>query len=430
MQFVAAFSQMQALVVASLKIRLRVEAPLSGLIFLVMFGGINVPHSALAEDLTLSHEVFIEPRLAPRPNVIVHTHDDDVVIAGSVGKEAWAVKTNADGKVKWRYTVPPFDKSVFGMGPEYHSAAVMPDDSVFLCGDYPRSSGSPISGLFTRISKEGEVIKEQLLIPQNDSGRSINRFYSCVPHDGGVLIVGSSTQFYKNDSTSASNKVPYESKDNYWVLTVDQNEKVKSEKLISIDKNAGFDHVTLLQTASGDIVFAAARNSIETEIVRISPDGVIKARTVIPQAFLIVQPTDQDMTLQLVSVTTNSLTLITLDDSLRETSRVVEKHEPGVVYEAYRLSDKSLMLFGSKGEGDNLFAQVAKFDPTLKHEQTLELAPQGGSYWVSAAVPSGADGQFACVRGAIKPSKLGQVMNDEMRAQSRLGVAIDFIKTK
>ena len=93
-----------------------------------------LPTPSFADDLTLTRQVLLEPGQYQKSNAIERTNDGGFVIAGALEPhEGWAIRTDADGNVKWRYTIPLVDPpNGLDTSPIYNDAAVMPDDSVFV----------------------------------------------------------------------------------------------------------------------------------------------------------------------------------------------------------------------------------------------------------------------------------------------------------
>jgi hypothetical protein len=414
-----------------------------GLFSLLLTGVLIIPHTSYAKDLTLTREVYLEKGQAIQPNVIVRTHDNGFVIAGVMTglKQAWATRTDADGNVKWRYTAVSPDKSMYAQDPTYNGAAVMPDDSVFLCGYMTGQNGG---ALLTHIDKDGNVLSEQLFHPQIDGNKLGGSFNACLLLDERLVIVGS-TAYVQKVEPSASHPLPYNQKDFYWLLSIGKAGKVDWEKFIPRDKWARTLELSFTHAPDGGFIFGSDPNASETELFHISSSGDIVARNVFKGGFRIVQSEKPDGILQLIPPGTQfekgpptfesgalPVTLLTLNDRLEETGRISELHDSMTIREAYRSPDRSLVLFGSLWEaGHSSFARVTWLDPTLKHEQVLALtkAPES-SFWVNAAVPLDRPGEFVCVRAAFNSNNSGAATTEEALAKDRLGIALDFVALK
>jgi hypothetical protein len=240
----------------------------------VSIGAFMLPSfSAPAGDISLTREVFLEKGYVPNSQVIVPTRDNGLIVAGSNHGQGWAARTDAEGNIKWRYVISrPVKPTRPSDIPTYISAAVMPDDSVFLCGNMPGIKGGG-SGLLTHLDKDGNVLNEQLPSPKGLSGGGLS---ACIASDGGLIAVGSTAILDPVQSTPNINSYT----PTYWIVSFDVNGKVKWEKLIPVSKDiGGGDQISPLQSApDGGFVFAARRNTIGTEVLHISKNGDVVAR--------------------------------------------------------------------------------------------------------------------------------------------------------
>ncbi|MET4493569.1 hypothetical protein [Bradyrhizobium sp. LA7.1] len=366
---------------------------------------LSTPITSFAGDLAIMREVFVERGDIPNPRVIVRTHANGFVIAGNHGdKEAWATRVDAEGRIEWRY-VKPVQRSFEG-GPNYSSAAVMPDDSVFLCGTYPVNGSH---GLLAHLDKAGMVLNEESLYP-TDGHLAVARFDACMPWQHGVAIVGVAWRPLKTPRPAKlAGGPPIFTEPFYWVMAVDGDGKVKWEKLIPIDENGGIDEMAIFHQplADGGFLFTGVGKNTGTEIIHVGRKGDVLAKAVFPaEALTPVQPIDdKDRTFQLASTGTEKFTVITLNKDLQEVKRLSERHERGRIYTAYRMPDQSLVLFGTHRLPANYEAWVMKLNPTLQDEQDLYFPPPNANIWIRAAVPLDTPGDFATAR-LVAPSNL------------------------
>jgi hypothetical protein len=310
--------------------------------------------------------------------------------------------------------------------PNYDDAAVMPDDSTYLCGHMPRPIGVHSPALLTHLANDGKLLDEQMLYPEDDQSQWSGDFHKCMPWDDGLLIIGNAVTF-KHVAPTAQHPLPNDAHRFYWLVALDEDGKKKWEKLIPTTEMGGYDEVTILPRSNGSFIFAAGRNTVETEILHIKRNGDLEKRRTLPnETYLIVQPVDKDDSkLQLVSVFTKDwLTAITLNDDLEETSHAIEPAERGTVKTAYRMPDQSLILFGSQFPYK---ASVLKVDAALKNIQRLLLLPNSTTGSVNDAVPAAIPGQFACIRDAVEPSDPYKDEPHEERLKEQLGVGLAFI---
>lgn len=397
---------------------------------------ITIPHPSFAEKLALTREVFLEKGKTAKANVIVRTHDNGFVIAGAMNgdKALWATRTDSEGNVKWRYLDPSPDQSRHAPLPAYNSAAVMPDDSVFLCGGMTGPKGG---AFLTHLDKDGKVLSEQPVLSVDERGNG--PISSCMAWQNGVALVGI-TATDTQVKPSLDHPSPIDTEWYYWIALVDQNGKTEWEKLVPIpalELGAPSFISPLQATPDGGFVFTAFK--FGTNVLRIGPDGNVQARNYFKDQLLtLARPTSGDGAIKLITTSTNlgngaaPVSLITLNNMLQETGRIAETHDPGPIKQAYILPDQSLMLFGGLWPPPygSSWAYVTWLDPSLTHEAALNLAKSDTSSWVDAAVPLSTPGEFACVRGAMDTVKLKTARTEEERAEVSLGVALDFVSLK
>jgi hypothetical protein len=138
------------------------------------------------------------------------------VIAGSKG-QAWATRVDSVGNVQWRHEAHVSER---GSG-EYAGAAILPDDSVVLCGyqRLPEQGPGRIAGLLTHVDKTGRVINERLIEPNDGKYHGLNHLTACVVLGNEILVFGDT---YLRESNAMSG----------WILVLDATGQVKQEKLM------------------------------------------------------------------------------------------------------------------------------------------------------------------------------------------------------
>ena len=208
-------------------------------------------------------------------------------------------------------------------------------------------------------------------------------------------------------------------------------EKKKWETLIPMTELGGWDEVSILPRPDGSFVFAAGRNTLETELIHVRHNGDVENRKTLPNgAYLIVQPIDKDDSkLEVVSVLTKKwLAAITFNDDLEETSHSIEPGEYGTATTAYRLPNQSLVLFGSRVYSqDSDVPEVLKVDAALRNVQTLYFQPKNAYGWVADAVPTVTPGEFASIRDVLTPSGTWAAQTHDEQVTHHLGVGLAFI---
>ena len=409
--------------------------------FLILFGAIFLAigifiklHVAATADLTVTKTIYVEKGTSPEPQTMARTRDNGFVIAGQSLAQAWAVRTDSEGKVVWRYMVPARE-TIPGERPRYSSVAIMPDDSVFICGNMPfNEPGVSSPGLLTHLDKNGKVLSEEFLYPPDKENASITRLSACKQFGNGIVVVGHTLQFVKNPSPEKSRLSTYKNVDSYFIQSFDGGGQVKWKKMVTFsDVREGADYISPLQAMpNGGFMLVSARSAFGTRIIHMSENGEVVATKMIDGTFVTALPVKEETDIQLVSKETESLTRITLNSDLKEIDRITEPHEIGEANMVYRLPDQSLIMFGDKHDKDCTYyqARVAIVDSKLKNEKTVLLGKGLESYWIQAGIPSDKSDEFISVRSATKHSNLGADATDEQLAEIRLGVGLDFISLK
>jgi hypothetical protein len=395
-------------------------------------GALLMSHVAVAEGLSVVRTVYLEHGAIVDPKAIVRARDNGFIIAGSLDRpnqprSAWATKTDAQGIVLWRYTAPLRDKLRINDRPEFTSVAIMPDDSVFLCGRMPLPQGG--TALLTHLDKNGRVLNEQAHTPAGLVGGKLT---SCLAWNNGVAAIGL-TGGSKHVEPTPSHPLPYEATYLYWVVFTDHDGNVIRERLIPIsDRLHGFpDALSPMQSIpDGYLTFVATRNATGTQVIRLNATGDVAAATLLPKDFRIVQPMLPTENIELVSTETAELTRLTLNSKLQELRQETSAQEPGSVDVAYLRPDGSLVIFGAKHDkrGSSYLASATTVESQLKHPKSVLLGPEGESYHAKAGVPSSNPDEFVAVRSALTPSHLGVRATSEQLESIRLGVALDFIR--
>lgn len=358
------------------------------------------------KELVLTREVIIkdESGYVPEPQVISRTDDGGFIIAGKLGR-AWAIKTDAAGKVIWRNLQAP-PRADGGYAAAYTGAVAMPDGSTFLCGNMSQPDGYTPS-LLTHIDAAGKVLNEQLFVPQKRSEHGISYFHSCVRWGGGVAVIGHVHDTQRQASGYGADFLPPITSNYYWILMLDSAGKIKWEKQIPT-KFAGITSVrSVLNMDDGSLAFAGDGSEFKTELFRINVNGELLASKLLDGFFEFVRPVVPDSVLQLhgLNQTDQVFESITLDDRLDEIQRVREGR--GVNFGGrfvYRLPDQSLVLFGAAHQ-ERYKSAVAHVDSKLQSMQKIELIHGEQFYdgkYISGAAPTGNDGEFVAVKPLLK----------------------------
>lgn len=375
------------------------------------------------KKLTLTREVIIkdETGLLPEPQVISKTSDGGFVIAGSLGR-AWAVKTDAAGKVLWRNLQDkPFSGN--GYATTFTGAVAMPDGSTYLCGNVSFPSGGYTPSLLLHLDAEGHVINEHLFVPQKRTEHGLGYFDSCIRWGDGMLIVGHIFQF-NNSKDFLKNDEHY-----YWLLMLGATGQIKWEKQIPTSFDTIDGTQSMLVASDSSLVFAGYRTG-KTELFCISMAGELTSKKSLEGLFAIVRPVMPDDSLQIYGLnpTDKAFEVITFNDRLEETRRIQggDGFDFGGRF-AYRMPDQSLVLFGAEHHTLHKSA-IAHVDPQLRSVQKIELIHDAQFYdngFIDAAAPTGNADEFVTARKLLK-----HVTRDEVSEEARVGLVLDFIQIK
>jgi len=400
---------------------------------------ILTPQLSSASELSVTKTVYIEQGLQPDPYAIVRTRDDGFVIAGTITEdhEGWATRTDSDGKVLWRYVVPLADKlgkGDGGMYPTYKSAAVMPDDSVFLCGSMPRSLGNKdgAGGLLTHLDKNGNRISEVLIKPLIEKNLNGN-LSACMPWKDGVIAVGNAGRITRTYDINAANPIVTSVEYFYWILALNQDGSTKWERLVPVAEFVrGFTSpIKSLQSFhDGGFVFAAYKSGV-SEVVHIGPDGNVVAKETFGANITIIPTDPHDPHVHIASSDIKSLLIASLDDQLKIVDSSVENYGQGSALSGvFSLSNNLLLLFGDKGLPQGQIIPQAMTIST-QHKQGVEIAfgAVGESFAIGGVCPGINQGTFVSVRKARVPVRREENIAQSSDKDRLLGVAIDFVKT-
>lgn len=356
------------------------------------------PVANAADHIKVTKEILLEPA---EPGAIVRTADGGYVLAGTTGK-AWATRIDATGKVLWRHNYMNQGKGRF------HGAALLPDDSVILCGE---TEGENVSGLLTHLDRAGKVISEQVLSPAGLSGNRISSLTNCLPFGDGVAVIG------KTYSPTFS----------YWLLTLDGKGKITSDKL---SPDTGFETVLPLSDHS----FVVHSLDLDHMLVsKIGPGSALQATRKMQKWSILLRPTVEDRSIRLLTLDDHEKAqVLHLDDKLATIehidSQITPKTDSRYLKRAYIMPDRSLLLFGNQPVGHGLLsgeamsASIEWISPDMRHSESYVFEPELASYIVEGAMPTGVPGEFVAARKVVPQSQL--LGHDEKRD----GLVLSFIQ--
>jgi hypothetical protein len=368
-----------------------------------------------ATHIQITREILLEGGTPGVPRAITQTRDGGYVIVGSKGK-AWATRVDSEGRVQWRHEAFVFER----VGGEYTGAATLPDDSVILCGyqNVLTDTLHKTVGLLTHLDKAGRVIDERLIEPNDGKPHWSSHLNACVLVGDDVVVIGGSYGSERPWPVSFG-----------WILTLDAKGNIKQEKFSPVS-TSHTTHPILRVVADRNIVFNTGISPSESgmpdavRVVRVDPNGVIKAQAIIPGTAIQVVPTVLDTVIRLLPSSPKIGKLTTLDAQLNTIDQVSEQAKFIISKRAFYLPDRALVLFGGQEyHGNSFTASIAWISPDLNQKSDLIIEPALASTAIVDAVPTGVPGEFATIRTVSPMSEMG-------RNDTRLGVVLAFVQIK
>jgi hypothetical protein len=151
--------------------------------FLVLISCGNTPKSALS--VVLGPDVVIEGIYGQRMALTTLPRGGFVVAGYS-----WAVATDANGGVIWRYADPETGPTPnIGRGPQFHGVVPLSNGNILLCGQELYENDS--AALLTILDSAGRLVEKRLLKPPEPEKYGAVRFERCLRWDDGVAVIGS-----------------------------------------------------------------------------------------------------------------------------------------------------------------------------------------------------------------------------------------------
>jgi len=260
--------------------------------------------TALAEipvnaEPTTVREVILEKGLLPDAMVIERANDDGYLIAGRISqtKSAWATKTDSSGNVVWRYllgsTVEP---SLADARPVFRGAAGTDEAKTLLCGSLgtDQSGNVIIDGVVVVLDREGKHVKKQVVAPL-PSGEIAHLAYfkKCAGWGDGFVAVGDVWRYFETGQ-------PQRRKELYhWIVEFDRTGTIRWQRLMQ-PKLPSIATYSPIRVMSNQDILVAATSNTDTEVIRLSRSGEVRASTTVPRRRALVQPSADDEDVKLL----------------------------------------------------------------------------------------------------------------------------------
>jgi hypothetical protein len=379
----------------------------------------------------IDNHVFLEAdQQALQPQLVKTTSKGNFIVAGSAGLAAWATEIDPEGKTVWAYTAPSPDTSPASRFPsDFRCAAPMADGSVIFGGNMPRTPPLYTSALLARIDANGHLLSQRFVAPAERTELGAAYIHDCIPWEGGVVSVG----YVHNVVHPASGANPPVTESFYWLLAMDEAGIKKWERLIPILSNFGVPDVGPLVAIDKSGLAFSATDNVNTEIVRVNPDGMISARKRLSGRYGLIREPIQDGILEIWGgLKDGPSTLVHLDTRLDENDRTEGQFPKNFISRLmYRNHDQSLVLFGSQTTpGGQYKSRIAIVEPSLQTGQYLDPELNQGTFFdrgsIWAAAPTFAPGQFVTARSLAVTQSAANSPN--VPRDFERGAVIDIVK--
>jgi len=331
-----------------------------------------------ADSISMGRDVVIEG-ISGNSMSLTAVPDGGFVLAGY----SWAVATDANGGVLWRYADPDADPTheTYRQS-EFHGVVPLNSGNILLCGVERTANES--AALLTILNSAGHLVEKRLIQPPGPDKYAAVRFERCLRWGDGVAVIGSMAK----DLTRFD-----------WLMKLDGN-GAKQWDLFD-HQLMGFDAV---ESVNHNLVMASI-GAVKTKLVQVNPQGHIvltKDFAGFPDNML--RSAVPASTLQVITnVNREDNEVFTLNDKFEQIapSRPI-KFPITADARAWVLWDGSIAVFG------HVFAQpgadrsfVARIAMRERPDEMLAFAlpnPQSTSFRMYDAVPI-SERTFVAVRG-------------------------------
>ncbi len=342
------------------------------------------------KSIAVEREVFI-PDVKPRVDAIARAHDGGFVVTGT-GVGAWAVATDNQGNLLWRYNEPIDDKNdtVGRSDPqsEFHGAVPMANGNTLLCGG--KYQAGKTDNLLVILDRHGSVVERRVEVPNDDSHIIYSNFYQCFAWQDGILLLGNTNDGKHGD---------------IWLVSLDGNGVKRLQALVDNVPTA-----TGATVVGPSFVFTAWDSQGGFRVVRANGKGETVAKRVIAGEFIMqLRSVVETSKTSILIYRAGKATLYTLDERLQDAQppKEIKGYFDPQAGRGYLLADGSIVLFGRSSN-----ATVALIGAQGKTQAIRAFDPKYTSFAVTDAVPVSAY-EFVTVRGSVSqdPKDQGLVMS-------------------
>lgn len=358
------------------------------------------PHSKAEnadKSIVIDREVLV-PGVRGKPNAMARLNNGSFIIVGAFGT-AWAVGTDANGKLLWKYDEARDPQVRLPDQSEFHGVVALANGGALLCGQTSNKDHQAGIGLIVTMSADGEVVERRTVFPNEDQTTPAAAFRACFPWGSGFALTGGG----------------YDGKKGFvWLMALDKDGAKKLESTSS-----DLPGISGAATPASDLVLMGSPTGLEgATIVRLDQQGKLAARR--KTNFLDARPVrsvDRSSEIKLIAGDNlKNNVLLTLNDELQD--KVSSKRVTPINLGngcAYALSDGSVVLFGNV-VGQAYRSAIGWVNRRGKEDAVRAMsvpAPQDASFSVRDAVPLSAN-QFVAMRdqvSSINPVNTGVVLS-------------------
>jgi hypothetical protein len=338
-------------------------------------------------SIVIDREVLV-PGLRGKPNAMARLNNGRFVIVGAFGT-AWAVGTDANGKLLWKYEEARDPQVRLPDQSEFHGVVALANGGALLCGETSNKDHQAGIGLIVIMSADGQVVERRNVFPNDDQITPASAFRACFPWGTGFALTGGG----------------YDGKKGFvWLMQVDKNGARLFENTTS-----DLPGISGESTPTSDLVLMGSPTGLEgVTVVRLNQQGTIVARR--KTNFLDARPirsVDISSEIKLIAGdNTKNNVLLTLNDQLQD--KVSSKRVTPINIGngcAYALTDGSIVLFGNV-VGQAYRSAIAWVNRPWKLDAVRAMSvpiPQYSSFSVRDAVPLSAN-QFVAMRDQVTSS--------------------------
>jgi len=338
-------------------------------------------------SIVIDREVLV-PGLSGKPNAMARLNNGRFVIVGAFGT-AWAVGTDANGKLLWKYEEARDPQVRLPDQSEFHGVVALANGGALLCGETSNKDHQAGIGLIVIMSADGQVVERRNVFPNDDQITPASAFRACFPWGTGFALTGGG----------------YDGKKGFvWLMQVDKNGARLFENTTS-----DLPGISGESTPTSDLVLMGSPTGLEgVTVVRLNQQGTIVARR--KTNFLDARPirsVDISSEIKLIAGdNTKNNVLLTLNDQLQD--KVSSKRVTPINIGngcAYALTDGSIVLFGNV-VGQAYRSAIAWVNRPWKLDAVRAMSvpiPQYSSFSVRDAVPLSAN-QFVAMRDQVTSS--------------------------